>query len=110
MAAVGRDETALASGTETDVSLGSCSPSAIELLETALFVLRNDEGLELTSIPAYTLEGEQVLVHGYELAQMTDDERWDWVHQWPEVWPDGRSTLLAHLSRLNEFAKQECAV
>lgn len=73
-----------------------------ELLRLWLLVLQAPADLKLTTIPAYTPDGERILVHGYELAQMTENDRWQWANDWLTTWPDGRALLLAEIARLRD--------
>ena len=78
----------------------AASTGQSELLDTWLLILRAPADLDLRSIPAYTSDGERILVHGYELAEMTEDERWQWANDWLATWPDGRQLLIDELVRL----------
>lgn len=87
------------------VVLGSQSSMAADtegadLLRTWLLILQAPADLKLSSIPVY-VDGQRAWVHGYELAAMTDDERWQWVEDWLATWPDGRVLLLTEISRLS---------
>lgn len=70
-----------------------------ELLRVWLLILQAPEDLKLSSIPVY-VDGQRAWVHGYELAAMTEDERWQWVNDWLASWPDGRSLLLQEIAGL----------
>ena len=70
-----------------------------ELLRVWLLILQAPADLKLSSIPVY-VDGQRAWVHGYELAAMTEEERWQWVNDWLAAWPDGRALLLQEIARL----------
>ena len=81
-------------------SASAAETEGAELLRVWLLILQAPDDLKLSSIPVY-MDGQRAWVHGYELAAMPEDERWQWVDDWLATWPDGRVLLLTEISRLS---------
>ena len=79
------------------------TPESQQLWSTAQKIINGDPSIANTGILAYTPDGKKVIVSGYQLAQMTDQERKDWVDQWLYTWPNGKTQFDAYDTARKDF-------